>query len=522
MGAVSYRIREIKLSPDDEKKRIPEKICRKLGLEESDILEWKIVRESIDARRKPDVELVYTVDFVCEKEDLLNRKGVKISRTPDETYVMGKCERKPANRPVIVGSGPCGMFAAYVLAHAGAEPLVLEQGAPMDRRVKDVEKFWKEGVLDTRSNVQFGEGGAGTFSDGKLTTGIKDVRVRKILEVFAAAGAGEKILYSSRPHIGTDVLRKVVVALREEIKALGGTYMFDTKMSDIIIEDGAVRGVETESRDGDRQVIPADHVILAPGHSSRDTLRMLAEKHIPMEQKPFSMGVRVQHLQSVIDRAQYGDEKLAEKLGPADYKLNHRCEDGRGVYTFCMCPGGEIVRASSEEGGVVVNGMSYSDRGGKYANSALLADIKTSDFGSDDPLAGVSLQEKYERLAYENGGSDYSAPETLWKYFKEKSPEAGPVCDSLPGYVTDAIIEAMPHLGRKLKGFDDPGTLMVAIESRSSSPVRILRDRESLQSVKGLYPSGEGAGYAGGIVSAAADGMKAAEKVISSINSSDE
>ncbi|MBR6444519.1 MAG: FAD-dependent oxidoreductase [Firmicutes bacterium] len=521
MGAVSYRIREIKLSPDDEKKRIPEKICRKLGLEESDILEWKIVRESIDARRKPDVKLVYTVDFVCEKEGLLDRKGVKISETPDETYVMGKCERKPARRPVIVGSGPCGMFAAYVLAHAGAEPLVLEQGAPMDRRVKDVEKFWKEGVLDTRSNVQFGEGGAGTFSDGKLTTGIKDVRVKKILEVFAAAGAGEKILYSSRPHIGTDVLRRVVVALREEIEALGGTYMFDTKMSDIIVEDGAVRGVETESRDGDRQVIPADHVILAPGHSSRDTLRMLAEKHIPMEQKPFSMGVRVQHLQSVIDRAQYGDEELAEKLGPADYKLNHRCEDGRGVYTFCMCPGGEIVRASSEEGGLVVNGMSYSDRGGKYANSALLADIKTSDFGSDDPLAGVFLQEKYERLAFENGGGDYSAPETLWKYFKEKSPEAGPVRDSLPGYVTDAIIEAMPHLGGKLKGFDDPDTLMVAIESRSSSPVRILRDRESLQSVKGLYPSGEGAGYAGGIVSAAADGMKAAEKVISSINSSD-
>ncbi|MDO4859685.1 MAG: NAD(FAD)-utilizing dehydrogenase [Bacillota bacterium] len=520
MDTAYYRISEIKLSPDDEKSRIPEKICRKLGLEESDIIEWKIVKESIDARKKPDIRLVYTVDFLCDKKDILKRKGAKISLAPDETYEMPVCSSKPEKRPVIIGSGPCGMFAAYVLAHGGAAPLVIEQGSSMEKRVKDVEKFWNEGVLDTCSNVQFGEGGAGTFSDGKLTTGIKDIRIKKILEVFVKAGADEQILYKNRPHIGTDVLRKVVVNIRKEIESLGGAYMFDTRMTEILTEGGAVCGIAVEdTKTKDPGVIPADFVILAPGHSSRDTIRMLAEKDIKLEQKPFSMGVRVQHPQKMIDRAQYGDEKLAEKLGPADYKLNCRCSGGRGVYTFCMCPGGEIVRASSEEGGVVVNGMSYSGRDGEYANSALLADIKKSDLGSDDPFAGMELQEKYERLAFINGGSSYKAPETTWSHFREDDKAAGPVTGSLPDFVSDAIREAMPHLGKKLKGFDDPETLMVAVESRSSSPVRILRDNESRQSIPGLFPSGEGAGYAGGIVSSAVDGMKTAEKVIQAISS---
>lgn len=524
-----YRVSQIKLRPGEDKRRIPEKIAKKLGLAEPDILDWKIVKESVDARKKPDILLVYTVDFESGRTDLLSqgRKRKDLTHAPDEKYEIRKCEEKPSNRPVVVGAGPCGMFAAYVLAVAGLCPMAIEQGAPVERRVRDVERFWKEGILDTRSNVQFGEGGAGTFSDGKLTTGVKDIRIRKILEVFVQAGADESILYKNRPHIGTDVLRKVVVNIRSMIEELGGEYLFDTKVTDIITENGKVTGLKTEER-----TIPAEKVILAPGHSARDTIRMLHEKKIPMEKKPFSMGVRIQHPQVVINRAQYGDESLAEILGPADYKLSCRCSDGRGVYTFCMCPGGEVVVASSQEEGVVTNGMSYSERGGEYANSALLADVRVSDMedhvpadaageeepdAGDDVLAGVKMQEYYEHLAFVNGGSLYNAPETTWKEFREGSSKAEPVTGSLPDFVTGAIREAMPKLGKKLKGFDDPDTLMMAVESRSSSPVRILRDSDTYESIEGLYPAGEGAGYAGGIVSAAADGMRAAEKVIEKI-----
>ena len=356
--------------------------------------------------------------------------------------------------------------------------------------------------MDEESNVQFGEGGAGTFSDGKLTTGIKDPRIAKVLQMFVAAGADAEILYKHKPHIGTDVLRDVVARLRKEILSKGGQIRFGSKATDFILSDGEIQGVVVNGN----ETIKTNHLILAPGHSSRDTFRMLRDRRISMEQKPFSIGVRIRHPQQLIDKAQYGKPELAKALGPADYKLSHHCENGRGVYTFCMCPGGEVIMAASEKGTTVTNGMSYSARNGKYANSGLLVDVRTSDFFSNDVLAGVEFQEKYEKLAFENG----NPPETVWAHFGEKND---PVAASLPDFAVKAMQEAMPYLARKLRGFNDPNALLTGVETRSSSPVRILRGKDLQSEIKGLYPAGEGAGYAGGIMSAAVDGIKAAEAI---------
>lgn len=489
-----YRINQIKLKPGQPLSLIPKKIGRKVG---AYVNSWTIRRESIDARKKDNINLVYTVDFECDKElDLPLAPSLEYVHVPKGNAIM-------QHRPVVVGFGPCGMFAALILAQQGYRPIVLERGRAMEQRVKDVEHFWKTGELDEVSNVQFGEGGAGTFSDGKLTTGIKDPRIKHVLETFVEAGADPKILYKQKPHIGTDVLREVVVNIRKQIIELGGEVRFEAQVTDLIIKNGEIQAVEINGT----EVLYTNHVIIALGHSSRDTFRMMKERKLPMEQKQFSIGVRIEHPQVMIDRAQYGDPELAKLLGPAEYKLNHHCKNGRGVYTFCMCPGGEVIMSASSKGMTVTNGMSYSARDGEFANSALLVDVRTSDFPSDDVLAGVDFQEKYEKLAYENG----NPPKCNWGEFVKGDTQ---VEKSLPQFAAEAMKEAMPFLGRKLKGFDSSAAVMTAVESRSSSPVRIIRDEDYQSEIKGLYPAGEGAGYAGGITSAAVDGIRVAEAII--------
>ena len=773
-----YRIHQIKLKLGESTDCLPQKILKLIGNRELLISEWHIVKESIDARDKKHIRLVYSVDFTavykknpkkqarlaanpklkleeapnlaylpavyegetCASEDenrveepstprsfRENRSGIKenenraeeplpparqalkperkLQQDRDEEPLLparqnAKPERKlqqdknlptsqtetpqprsgmpeplPSarvlrDRPIIVGFGPAGMFAALILAQAGLRPLVLERGQEVDARTASVERFWREGTLNEQSNVQFGEGGAGTFSDGKLTTGIKDARIRKVLEEFVAAGAPKEILYKQKPHIGTDVLRLVVKNIREEIKRLGGEVRFNTLVEDLRVEDGRVSGVicaqdgaETDHESGaqpqeqncgdlapklaqnsedsrgarafqDTQLpangrralapklaqnsedsrgahafqdtqppangggdlapqnaqksengcdiptrcIPCQTVIFAMGHSARDTFRRLRARGIAMSQKPFSVGVRIEHPQDMIDIAQYGAPGRELGLPPADYKLSWRCENGRGVYTFCMCPGGKVVIASSQAGGVVTNGMSYHDRASGIANSALLCDVRTSDFGSDDVLAGVIFQEKLEHQAFLAGGSSYAPPRCTWGDLR--NGQAPQVESCLPNFAVAALREAMPHLGRKLQGFDNPDAMVTAVETRSSSPVRFARNADyegacsavagtarskfagtphyaadavmldasthetgistnaphhpadaapcdnSMPTVGnetepadgktliGFYPCGEGAGYAGGIMSAAVDGIRVAETII--------
>ena len=595
-------------------------------------------------------------------------KNLPTSQTETPQPRSGMPEPLPSarvlrDRPIIVGFGPAGMFAALILAQAGLRPLVLERGQEVDARTASVERFWREGTLNEQSNVQFGEGGAGTFSDGKLTTGIKDARIRKVLEEFVAAGAPKEILYKQKPHIGTDVLRLVVKNIREEIKRLGGEVRFNTLVEDLRVEDGRVSGVicaqdgaETDHESGAQpqeqncgalapqlaqnsedsrgarafqdtqppangggdlapqnaqksengcgiptRCIPCQTVIFAMGHSARDTFRRLRARGIAMSQKPFSVGVRIEHPQDMIDIAQYGAPGRELGLPPADYKLSWRCENGRGVYTFCMCPGGKVVIASSQAGGVVTNGMSYHDRASGIANSALLCDVRTSDFGSDDVLAGVIFQEKLEHQAFLAGGSSYAPPRCTWGELR--NGQAPQVESCLPNFAVAALREAMPHLGRKLQGFDNSDAMVTAVETRSSSPVRFARNADyegtcsaaagtarskfagtphyaadavmldaptpetgistnaphhaadavmldaamqetgistnaphyaadaapcdnsmptvgnetgpaDAKTLIGFYPCGEGAGYAGGIMSAAVDGIRIAETII--------
>ena len=649
-----YRIHQIKLKLGESTDCLPQKILKLIGNRELLISEWHIVKESIDARDKKHIRLVYSVDFTavykknpkkqarlaanpklkleeapnlayvpavyegetCASEDENrveepstsrifheNRSGIKenenraeeplpparqnakperklqqdknlpTSQTETPQPRSGMPEPLPSarvlrDRPIIVGFGPAGMFAALILAQAGLRPLVLERGQEVDARTASVERFWREGTLNEQSNVQFGEGGAGTFSDGKLTTGIKDARIRKVLEEFVAAGAPKEILYKQKPHIGTDVLRLVVKNIREEIKRLGGEVRFNTLVEDLRVEDGRVSGVicaqdgaETDhesgaqpqeqncgalvpklaqnsedsrgartfqntqlpangrralasqnaqkSEDGrgarafqDTQLpangrgdlapklaqnsedscgiptrcIPCQTVIFAMGHSARDTFLRLRARGIAMSQKPFSVGVRIEHPQDMIDIAQYGAPGRELGLPPADYKLSWRCENGRGVYTFCMCPGGKVVIASSQAGGVVTNGMSYHDRASGIANSALLCDVRTSDFGSDDVLAGVIFQEKLEHQAFLAGGSSYAPPRCTWGELR--NGQAPQVESCLPNFAVAALREAMPHLGRKLHGFDNPDAMVTAVETRSSSPVRFARNAD--------------------------------------------
>ena len=505
-----YRIHEIKLGIEEEKSAIPDKIKKKLKTQ-AEIITYKIVKESLDARDKGDITYVYTVDFST------NIEIPGLSKVEEIPYQYpAKATKQMERRPVVVGFGPCGMFAALILSELGYAPIVLERGKRVEDRANDVELLWNEGILNEESNVQFGEGGAGTFSDGKLTTGIKDIRVRKVLEELVLAGADEDILYKQKPHIGTDELRKIVKNIRQRILENGGEMQFSTRLDDVVIKGNKLIGIKVCDENGCRE-IDTEHLVLAIGHSARDTIRSLHKAGLAMEQKPFSIGVRIEHPQQRIDQSQYG-KNANKNLPPAEYKLSHRCKDGRGVYTFCMCPGGEVIIASSQEGGVVTNGMSNRTRSGKYANSAVLVDVKTSDFESEHPLAGIAFQEKYETIAYQKAGEQYKAPQATWSEFERGAASALPVIESLPDFAVNGIKEAMPYFARRLKNFDDPGARLYAVESRSSSPVRINRDEHFQSNIMGIYPGGEGAGYAGGIMSAAVDGIKIAEEIIKDVS----
>jgi uncharacterized FAD-dependent dehydrogenase len=506
-----YRIHEIKCTLKEDLSVIPEKIIRRMGKDGGDFLisDWKIRKESIDARDKGDILRVYTVDFDGEgpiKPSTL--KGIEeIMEKPMPTLTMGT--KTLHNPPVIIGFGPCGLFAALTLAEMGYEPLVYERGASMEQRIIDVNNFWENGVLKEESNVTFGEGGAGTFSDGKLTSGIKDIRIQKVLEDFVHVGGGEDLLYKQKPHIGTDILRQVVVGLREKIINLGGKIYFDSKLTDIFTGNDGITGIEINGLER----VDTDVLILAMGHSARDTQKMLLEKGLQMEQKPFSMGLRIEHPQDLINKSQYGPAAM-DILGPAEYKLSHKCQNGRGVYTFCMCPGGHVICASSHKEGLVTNGMSHRDRGSGKANSGILVDLRPEDYPSDSPLAGVELQIEVEEKAYKAAGRSYKLPKCTYKELRDKKGLGGPIADCLPAFVVESILEAMPNFGRKIQGFDQDNVVFYGVETRSSSPVRLLRDMAYESNIKGLYPGGEGAGYAGGIMSASVDGIRIGEEII--------
>lgn len=523
------RLRDITLSFDHSPKALAESIRRKLGLNEADAMDFTVIRKSVDARRKDRIVCVYTVDVAVDGEAGLLAafsSDAHISKAACGEYEMPTGDfGGPA--PVVVGSGPCGLFAALMLARLGAKPILIERGKDVASRLKDVRTFWREGQLSPESNVPFGEGGAGTFSDGKLVTQIKDKhhRVGKVLQEFVAAGAPEEILYLARPHIGTDKLVGVVRHLRQTILDLGGQVRFETKLTGLVTRNHAVTGVIVN----DSETIETDCVVLALGHSARDTFEMLNDAGVTIEAKPFSIGVRIEHPQSLIDKAQYGRFAGHPALGAADYKLVHHDQAGRSAYTFCMCPGGEVIASSSEPGGVVTNGMSRYARNNPNANSALLVGVGPEDFGTAHPLAGIAFQRTWERRAFEVGGGTYAAPIQLVGDFLtgRASRSVGLVkptytpavipCDlrqCLPGFVAKTLKEAIGQMDKKLRGFAMNDAVMTAVESRSSSPIRMLRD-ETYQSpaVKGLYPVGEGAGYAGGITSSAVDGMKVVEAI---------
>lgn len=520
------RISQLKLPVDHREEDIKNKAAKLLRVEPAAIKSIKIIRQSIDARKKEDILYIYTVDVEVGREaQILKRaKNSQAALSKEQGYVFPDTRgKKPARPPVIVGSGPAGLFCGLMLAQAGYEPLILERGQDVDARREKVERFWREGILDRNCNVQFGEGGAGTFSDGKLNTLVKDPEKRnqKVLEIFVEHGADPEILYQQKPHIGTDVLCKVVKNIRRHITELGGQVRFNATVTDFVTEKGHVRGVVVNGE----ETIAADQVVLAIGHSARDTFDMIEQKGIPMEAKSFAVGLRIQHPQAMINESQYGT-KYGDILGPAPYKVTWQSSQGRGVYSFCMCPGGYVVDASSEPGHLAVNGMSNHDRGGKNANSALIVTVTPKDFPGQGPLAGVEFQRRLEKAAFDQGGG--KIPVQLYGDFKEGrvSRDFGDVEPEirgryefadlrkvLPDPLSQPLIEAMEQFDRRIRGFARYDSILAGIESRTSSPVRIHRAEGLQSSLRGLYPCGEGAGYAGGITSAAMDGIRVAEEI---------
>lgn len=526
------RINRIVLNPEeDNHDNLKKAVLKKTALNISDIEEMKILKRSVDARKGVKINYSVIVKVPIDKEKcLLGKKNSDITTYEPKVFELPKCA-DAKKKVVVCGFGPAGMFCALTLAQCGIKPIVVERGSSVEKRNCDTEMFFKSGKLNENSNVQFGEGGAGTFSDGKLNTGINDARLFHILKTFTQCGAPEEILYAAKPHVGTDVLKKVVKNIRKRIIELGGEIHFDTCLCDINIKDGAVFSVKTKNTITQKEEeFGCDSLVCAVGHSARDTFEMFYGKKIAMRQKPFAIGVRAEHEQIFINKAQYKEHYNSPALGSAEYKVWTHLKNGRGVYSFCMCPGGVVVGAASENGGVVTNGMSYNARNEKNANAAILCDVRPEDFGSDHVLAGMYFQRKWEKAAYEAGGGNFCAPVSLMgdflkgrvsKNFEEVVPSYLPgttfadLNACLPNFVAESIREAIYDFDKKIKGYNMHGAVLTGVETRSSSPVRILRNEkfESV-SVKGLYPAGEGAGYAGGIMSAAADGIKVAEAIL--------
>ena len=517
------RIRQLRISPDkDNTDFIKHKVSKRLHIDKNDILDLRISKKGIDARDKNNIFYVYEVDVKTLKEEKILSivKDKDVLRTPDEVYRY-VLKRNSDIRPVIIGSGPAGLFSAFMLAEAGYKPLIIERGEQIEKRVKSVDEFWGTNSLNINSNVQFGEGGAGTFSDGKLNTLVKDkdYRMKKVFEIFISCGAPKEIMYIHNPHIGTDLLRKVVVNMRNKIIEMGGTFRFNTTLTDIIIEDNKVTGIILNDKDK----IKCDTLVLAIGHSARDTFKMLYSKGLDMSQKPFAVGLRIVHPQELIDKNQYGESyKL---LGHANYKLTYNTKK-RGVYSFCMCPGGYVVNASSEKNRLVVNGMSNYNRDSGYSNSAIITTTTKEDFG-EGIFDGMRFQEYLEEKSYELG--DGFIPIQRYKDFKENrlsnieqdlsfvkgKYKSSNLNDLFPEDIKHELIEAIDNFDKKIPGFKD--AYVLGVESRSSSPVRIIRGENLESNIRGIYPCGEGAGYAGGITTSAIDGIKVSEKIGSAI-----
>ncbi len=534
------RLTEIRLPIDHDEKALEQAVLDRLEIDASHLLGMTVYRRNYDARKKSAIFFSYSVDVETDCEEALLSKFDKhphIRKAPDMTYhFVAQAPTGVFKRPIVVGFGPCGMFAALILAQSGFKPIVLERGKKVRERTQDTFGFWRKRELDPESNVQFGEGGAGTFSDGKLHTQIRDPNHygRKVLAEFVKAGAPEEILYIGKPHIGTFKLVKMVEQMREEIIALGGDFHFESRVDDLLVENGYIKGVILN----DGKTIESDHVLIAPGHSARDTFEMLYHRGVFMEAKPFSVGFRVEHPQSLIDTCRLGPNAGNPLLGAADYKLVHHCKNGRTVYSFCMCPGGTVVAAASEPGHLVTNGMSQYSRNERNANAAIVVDVNPDDFnGKKNPLAGIDFQRELEQKAFILGGGNYNAPcqrigdflknvptKTLGKVIPSYTPGVTPcnLADALPAFAIDALREAIPAFEKNIPGFSMADAVLTGTETRTSSPVRIVRDRESFESisVKGLYPAGEGAGYAGGILSSAIDGIEAAQAIALSISAS--
>ncbi|MGP4969290.1 NAD(P)/FAD-dependent oxidoreductase [Psychrobacter aquimaris] len=532
------RLTEIKLPLNHAPEDLTTAITTKLKISAEQMASFVMFKRGYDARNKRNIQLIYTLDITLTDSDLTNDLLVQfesdnhVKATPDTSYkYVGEAPENLTERPVVIGFGPCGLLAGLTLAQMGFKPIIIERGNEVRQRTKDTFGFWRQRKLNTESNVQFGEGGAGTFSDGKLYSQVKDPNHygRKVMTEFVKAGAPEEILFVSKPHIGTYKLVTMVEKMRAEIIALGGEVRFATRVDDLHITDSKVTGVTLNSG----ETLKTNHVVLAVGHSARDTFEMIHDKGVYVEAKPFSIGFRIEHKQSTIDKARFGDNAGNEILGAADYKLVHHCKNGRSVYSFCMCPGGTVVAAASEEGRVVTNGMSQYSRNERNANSAIVVGIDPERDYPNHPLAGIDLQRQLETLAFELGGKDYSAPaQTIGDFLKGKpNSELGDVKPSytpgitltdlskaLPDFAVDAIREAIPAFNKKIQGFSSDDGLLTGVETRTSSPISIKRNKD-FQSIntKGLFPAGEGAGYAGGILSAGIDGIKVAEAVAKSM-----